>query len=299
MVAQWITGDYLVVDLNEIRDYEEFETYCGLLLSSLKLGFPVHLGPGPDRGKDFVISAQLQPGARRLYKINVECKFRQKASLGPDALFSKEFWARADKVDLLLLLTNTRLTAGAADWLRQTAADRPFPIVVWTGALISKLEREILATGDLSEARRAAIITEVHEGLLKQISSQEAKRLSPFYDSRLAIAPTGDALQQPDVFVDREREFQLLTNFDDYRVATILGPVGIGKSMLAREVLRRAKESGFVPVTLRMPDNADLCLSQWMIDIAHILHTKCSSSALIKPLRQFGPSNAIGLQDIA
>jgi ATP/maltotriose-dependent transcriptional regulator MalT len=271
--------------------YDSFESFCTRVLSDLGLGFPVHLAVGSDRGKDILLNTTVG-NSPTAFAINVECKFHSRP-IGPTHLFSKDLWARADKVDMLLIMTNNRLTAGAADWLRQTASQRGFPVITWTGEYLQWLESRLSTETPESEARKE-LVASVQRQLREHIESH--RRLvdsSPDFDPELLVYQEPDLSILSEIFVDREKEVLLLSRLEDYRVAIITAPIGMGKTTLAYQILRIAKERGYTPLPLRL-SGEDVTQEGIFLKLGQAL-SKGGKHTILKALATYGRKNLYAL----
>ena len=243
-----------MVSLTEIEHPDRFESFCGELCSRLELGAPVHLAPGPDRGKDLLTRTPLRSGGERTYSIHIECKFSSRGRpLGVRDLLTHCGWAEARGVDVLLLMTNSRLTASAADWLDETESRRSFPVVVWDGEFLEDLVARLRSADDSSGSRLE-------------------ERFEPL---RITVRPD---------FVNREEELSRLCEFDSYRMAAITGPAGIGKTVLAQRVAHDSTAVGYQVVPVRL-DGKGNDLKHISVPLARTLEALFDDGSLTRRLQ--------------
>jgi len=118
----------------------EFENLCYDLLYVLGFQNLDRCGGTADRGRDIEAIWKIKDPSEDIYfqKWFVECKF-YKHGIPIREIHAKIQWADAERPDVLLIITNSHLTAQAKDWLEKIREEKVYNIQIWENNKIEKL----------------------------------------------------------------------------------------------------------------------------------------------------------------
>jgi energy-coupling factor transporter ATP-binding protein EcfA2 len=118
----------------------EFENLCYDLLYALGFRNLDRRGGTSDRGQDIEAIWEIKDPSGDVYlqKWFVECKF-YKLGLSIREIYDEIQWADAERPDVLLIITNSHLTAQAKDWLEKLREEKVYTIQIWENEKIEKL----------------------------------------------------------------------------------------------------------------------------------------------------------------
>jgi len=117
-----------------------FENLCYDLLYVLGFQNIDRRGGTADRGRDIEAIWKIKDPSGDIYfqKWFVECKF-YKHGISIREIHDKIQWADAERPDVLLIITNSHLTAQAKDWLEKIREEKVYNIQIWENEKIEKL----------------------------------------------------------------------------------------------------------------------------------------------------------------
>jgi ATP/maltotriose-dependent transcriptional regulator MalT len=226
------------------------------------------------------------------YRISIELHVVDAMVAEPSDLFPRATLRQDEPVDLVIILTNADLSDSATDWLSQTKTNSSFPIAVWNRRRINALAASLGGSHSNKPPNES-----LKKTIIQEIERHRSRRQAMFFDPRLR-KPISDRATSVKPFIDRLLEIKKLTAFSDYKVAGVIGPMGIGKSTLVRETLRQAEREGFSSTVLSAEAD-DLTFNRWIVHLANFLADRCASKKLLLEIKKYGSHKVEDLTETA
>ena len=227
----------------------EFENLCYDLLYELGFQNLNRRGGTADRGRDIEAIWEIRDpsGDIHLQEWLVECKFFKKG-IPVRELHEKIQWADVEKPDVLLLITNSHLTAQAKDWLREIRDQKVYSIRIWEH---EKIEKLLLKHPSILEKyfRQPDVEIDFEPYLLSIIEKNQ--EIMEFY------VPLNISYQ---VFSGEEKITTIDELIERFHKLILIGEFGSGKTMTlrylaysyARRFLSKGEDFSLIPIYIEL-----------------------------------------------
>lgn len=225
----------------------EFENLCYDLLSALGFHNLKKRGGTADRGRDIEANwlSRDPAGDIHLQKWFIECKFYKKG-IPTRELYEKIQWADVEKLDVLLFMTNSHLTAQAKDWIEKIQNEKNYFIRIWENEKIEGLLAKYPSL--LNKYFPKSNIKLMYTPYIRSIIN-EYKGIREFYIPPKISYKTYSGEKKVSTIDD------LINHYDKI---ILIGRIGGGKTVIlkylsyifARRILHKKNDSFLVPIYL-------------------------------------------------